>query len=88
MKRRTAIRLGLTLLVTGGCLAYILWQLDIRQTVDIVVHSHLGWFFGAVAIMIGGVPPMAFRWQKLLAARGFFKSRVDQSQSVEESVSK
>jgi len=74
VKRRTAIRLGLTLLVTGGCLAYILWQLDIRQTVDIVVHSHLGWFFGAVAIMIGGVPPMAFRWQKLLAARGVHES--------------
>ena len=74
MKRSTAIRLGLTLLVTGGCLAYILWQLDIRQTVDIVVHSHLGWFFGAVAIMIGGVPPMSFRWQKLLAARGVKES--------------
>ncbi len=74
MKRRTAIRLGLTLLVTGLCLAYILWQLDISRTADIVVHSQLGWFFGAVAIMIGGVPPMAFRWQKLLAARGIRES--------------
>jgi uncharacterized protein (TIRG00374 family) len=74
VKRRTAIRLGLTLLITGGCLAYILWQLDIRKTVDIVVHSHLGWFFGAVAIMIGGVPPMAFRWQRLLDARGVRES--------------
>mgnify|MGYP001132976400 CR=1 FL=1 len=52
MKRRTAIRLGLTLLITGGCLAYIFWQLDIRKTVDIVIHSHLGWFFGAVAIIL------------------------------------
>ena len=69
MTRRTAIRLGLTLLITGGCLAYILWQLDVRRTIEIVLHSHLGWFFGAVAIMIGGVPPMAFRWQKLMAAR-------------------
>jgi len=74
VSRRTAIRLGLTLLVTGACLAYILWQLDIRQTVEIVVHSHLGWFFGAVAIMIAGVPPMAFRWQRLLAARGVHES--------------
>jgi uncharacterized protein (TIRG00374 family) len=74
VKRRTAIRLGLTLAVTGGCLAYILWQLDIGRTVDIVVHSHLGWFFGALAIMIAGVPPMAFRWQKLLAARGVHES--------------
>jgi len=70
VKRRTAIRLGLTLAITGGCLAYILWKLDVSRTADILVHSHLGWFFGALAIMIGGVPPMAFRWQKLLEARG------------------
>ena len=74
MKRKTVVRLVLTLLITGGCLAYILWQLDIRKTIDIVVHSNLAWFFGAVAIMIGGVPPMAFRWQKLLAARGVRES--------------
>jgi uncharacterized protein (TIRG00374 family) len=74
VKRRTVVRLGLTVLITGGCLAYILWQLDVRKTVDIVVHSHLGWFFGAVAIMIGGVPPMAFRWQRLLAARRVHES--------------
>ena len=74
MKRRTAIRLGLTLLITGGCLAYILWQLDVRKTIDIVLHSQLGWFFGAIAIMIGGVPPMAWRWRRLLAARGVHES--------------
>jgi uncharacterized protein (TIRG00374 family) len=74
VKRSTVVRLVLTLLITGGCLAYILWQLDVRQTADIVVHSHLGWFFGAIAIMIGGVPPMAFRWQRLLAARGVHES--------------
>jgi len=74
VKRSTVVRLVLTLLITGGCLAYILWQLDVRQTIDIVVHSHLGWFFGAIAIMIGGVPPMAFRWQRLLAARGVHES--------------
>ena len=74
MKRRTIVSIGLTLLITGGCLAYILWQLDIRKTIDIVVHCQLAWFFGAVAIMIGGVPPMAWRWQRLLAARGVRES--------------
>jgi len=74
VKRSTAIRLGLTLLITGGCLAYILWQLDVRKTIDIVLHCELGWFFGAVAIMIGGVPPMAFRWQRLMRARGVEES--------------
>jgi hypothetical protein len=70
MTRRRVVRVVLTLAITGGCLAYILWQLDVRRTLDILVHSHLGWFLGAVAIMIGGVPPMAFRWQKLLQAHG------------------
>jgi hypothetical protein len=70
MTRRRVVRIVLTLAITGGCLAYILWQLDVRRTLDILVHSHLGWFLGAVAIMIGGVPPMAFRWQRLLAAHG------------------
>jgi len=74
VKRSTAIRLGLTLLITGGCLAYILWQLDVRKTIDAVLHCQLGWFFGAVAIMIGGVPPMAFRWQRLMRARGVEES--------------
>jgi uncharacterized protein (TIRG00374 family) len=74
VRRRTVVRLGLTLLITGASLTYILWQLNVRKTVDIVVHSQLGWFFGAVAIMISGVPPMAYRWQKLLRARGVHES--------------
>jgi glycosyltransferase 2 family protein len=74
VKRHTVVRLVLTLLITGGCLAYILWQLDVGRTIDILLDSHLGWFFGALAIMIGSVPPMAFRWQKLLAARGVHES--------------
>jgi uncharacterized protein (TIRG00374 family) len=74
MSRRQLVRIGLTLAITGGCLAYILWQLDVRQTIEILVHAQLVWFFGAVAIMLGGVPPMAFRWQRLLAARGVHES--------------
>ncbi len=70
MTRTRVVRIVLTLTLTGGCLAYILWQLDIGRTLDILVHSHLGWFFGAIVVMLGGVPPMAFRWQKLLEARG------------------
>jgi len=64
----------LTLAVTGACLAYILWQLNVRRTAHILVHSDLAWFAGAVAVMLGGVPPMAFRWQKLLEARGIQES--------------
>src|SRR5436305_6665545 len=70
MTRKALVRVALTLIVTGGCLAYILWQLNVSRTAHILVHSNLGWFAGAVIVMLAGVPPMAFRWQKLLEARG------------------
>jgi glycosyltransferase 2 family protein len=70
MTRGRAVRIALTLAVTGGCLAYILWQLDVGRTVRILVHADLAWFVGSIGIMAVGVPPMAWRWQKLLAARG------------------
>ena len=44
MTRRRLVRVLLTLAVTGGCLSYILWQLNVRRTVHILVHSNLGWF--------------------------------------------
>jgi uncharacterized membrane protein YbhN (UPF0104 family) len=70
MTRRRLVRVLLTLAVSGACLAYILWQLNVRRTAHILVHSDLGWFAGAVLVMLAGVPPMAYRWQKLLEARG------------------
>jgi glycosyltransferase 2 family protein len=74
MNRRRLVRVILTLALTCGCLAYILWQLDVGRTVDILLDAHLGWFLGALAIMLGGVPPMAYRWRKLLEARGIRES--------------
>jgi hypothetical protein len=44
MTQKRLVRVLLTLAVTGGCLAYILWQLDVARTVHILVHAHLGWF--------------------------------------------
>jgi uncharacterized protein (TIRG00374 family) len=70
MTRARAIRIALTLAVTGACLTYLLWKLDIRQTAHILVHADVAWFTGAVLVMAAGVPPMAWRWQKLLEARG------------------
>src|ERR671910_308050 len=65
MNKRRAVRVSLTLLITGLCLTYILWQLDVARTLDILLDAHLGWFLGAVAVMLGGVPPLT------LAAIGF-----------------
>jgi uncharacterized protein (TIRG00374 family) len=70
MTRGRIVRIALTLLVTGACLTYLLWRLDLRRTAHILVHANLLWFAGAVGVMAIGVPPMAWRWQRLLRARG------------------
>jgi glycosyltransferase 2 family protein len=70
MTRSRALRIVLTLAVTGACLTYLLWKLDVRRTVHILVHANLGWFLAAVAVNAAAVPPMAWRWKQLLAARG------------------
>ena len=68
MKR--ALRLGLTLLVTGACVVYLAWKIDVSQTLDVLRGAHVGYFALAAAIMIVTTLPMAWRWQQLLAAKG------------------
>ena len=40
------------------------------RRLHILVDSNLGWFAGAVVVMLAGVPPMAYRWQQLLRREG------------------
>ena len=68
--RNRYLRLAGTLAVTGLCTAYLVWKIDLSQTLHILAHANLGYFLGAVAIMIGTVWPMAWRWQQLLDVRG------------------
>lgn len=68
MKR--ALRVAATLVVTALATAYVLWKIDVGETGAIVADAHPGYFLAAVAIMLGTVPAMAWRWQLLLAARG------------------
>jgi uncharacterized protein (TIRG00374 family) len=63
-------RAVLTLVVTGLCTAYILWKIDVGHTAHLLVSGSLWWWLGSVAIMVLSVWPMAWRWQRLLAARG------------------
>jgi uncharacterized membrane protein YbhN (UPF0104 family) len=63
-------RAALTLAVTGLCLAYIVWQIDVAKAARELGHADYGYFAASVAIMAGSVAPMAWRWQRLLAARG------------------
>ena len=64
------IRIVATLVVTGLCTAYVVWKIDVGRTAHILAHANVGYFLGAVAIMVVSVWPMAWRWQKLLEARG------------------
>jgi glycosyltransferase 2 family protein len=72
--RRRIWRLGATLVVTGLCTAYILWKIDVGKTVHVLANARLQWFLASLAIMAGSVWPMAWRWQRLLAARGVHDS--------------
>jgi glycosyltransferase 2 family protein len=69
MTQRRSVRVTATLLVTGLCLAYIVWKIDIDQTIDILTDVDLGYLIAAIAIMTVTVVPMAWRWQRLLRAR-------------------
>jgi len=71
---RRALRLAATLAVTGLCTAYILWKIDLGRTAHVLGHAAPGWWLASVAIMAGSVWPMAWRWQRLLAARGVHDS--------------
>jgi uncharacterized protein (TIRG00374 family) len=68
-RQKRLLRLIGTLVITGGCTAYIVWKINIVQTVHILTGANVFYFLGAVAIMIGSVWPMAWRWQQLLNAR-------------------
>jgi uncharacterized protein (TIRG00374 family) len=68
MKR--SLRIGLTLALTGLALAYLVWKVDLRATLDVLLDADPWWFALSVAIMIGTALPMALRWQWLMRAQG------------------
>jgi glycosyltransferase 2 family protein len=59
-----------TLLVTGLAVAYILWRIDLGKTGQVLAHARVGWWLAACGIWFAAVWPFAWRWQRLLAARG------------------
>ena len=67
---RRSVRVVATLVVTALAVAYLAWKIDLGRTGHILAQASLGWFVLSVAIMLGTVPLMAWRWQRLLAARG------------------
>ena len=74
MTRGRALRVAATLAVTGLCLAYIVWKINLGQTGHVLAHARPLWLVASLAIMVGSVWPLAWRWQRLLAARGVHDS--------------
>jgi glycosyltransferase 2 family protein len=67
--RRRLVRVVLTLLVTGLAVAYLAWKIDLDRTLEVLADADLGYFLAAAAIMLVSTVPMAWRWQRLLAAK-------------------
>jgi len=72
MKRR--IRIVATLVVTSAALAYILTQIHVVKTWHILENASLPWVLLSAVLTLITVPPMGWRWQLLLRARGVNES--------------
>jgi glycosyltransferase 2 family protein len=68
--KRRSVRAFATLLVTGLATAYLVWKIDVRETLHVLANASIGWWLASFAIWILSVWPLAWRWQKLLASSG------------------
>src|SRR5580692_1722819 len=68
MKR--TLRVVATLLVSGAAVAYIASRINLGKTLHIIGDASPWWLLLSAALTMVTVPPMAWRWQQLLAARG------------------
>jgi hypothetical protein len=64
------VRIALQVVVSAGVIAYLLWQIDVGRTIDLIGSSD-GWdLLAAYAIFLATTWGMAWRWQSLLASKG------------------
>src|SRR5436305_3412265 len=68
MKR--SLKIAATLLVTALAVAYIVSKVDLGKTKDIITSASVPWLFVSAVLTLVTVPPMGWRWQRLLAVRG------------------
>jgi uncharacterized protein (TIRG00374 family) len=64
------LKLTVQILVSGGIIALLLWQIDLEQTAEIIRDSRWGYVLAAFLILIATTWLMTWRWYALLAARG------------------
>jgi glycosyltransferase 2 family protein len=67
---RRPLKLTVQLLVSGGVIAFLLWQIDLQQTADIIRDSDWGYVLASFVIFVGTTWLMAWRWGVLLGAKG------------------
>jgi uncharacterized protein (TIRG00374 family) len=67
---RRPVKLSVQILVSGAVLAFLLWQIDLEQTVDVIRESNWAYVALAFLILIATTWLMTWRWSALLAARG------------------
>jgi glycosyltransferase 2 family protein len=63
-------RIALQVLVSGGILALLLYQIDLSSTAELIRSSHWGYVALAFVIFLATTWLMAWRWQILLASKG------------------
>jgi hypothetical protein len=68
------VRITATLAVTGAAVAYILSKVDLGKTAHIIGNASIPWLVLSAVLTVITVPPMAWRWQLLLAVRGVHDS--------------
>ena len=68
MRRPRALRATATLVVTGLAVAYIVWRVDLRETIHVLANASPGWWLASFGIWVVTVWPLAWRWQRLLSA--------------------
>jgi uncharacterized protein (TIRG00374 family) len=72
MKR--PLRVAATLLVSALAIAYILNKIDLGKTAHILGSASVPWVVLSVVLTLVTVPPMAWRWQRLLDVREVHES--------------
>ena len=68
--RGQLLRVVATVVLTGLAVVYLLWKVDIGETVDVLGDANPWWFGLAVAIMTLTLVPMAMRWRWLMTSQG------------------
>jgi hypothetical protein len=64
------VRIAVQLVVSGGVIAFLLWQLDLRRTFELVGESDVRYVVAALGIFLATTWVMAWRWGVLLTAKG------------------